>query len=258
MIPHILPIIPEHDVYTESFGGGLAIFFAKPPVKCEVVNDMNQELVNFYRVMSEQFDELMYKIQSTLHSRSLHQDAYVIYQHGHLFTPVDRAWAVWVLSKQGFAGQLSNSWGYDLKGASSSLKIKNAKLSLTYEYKKRLEQTTIECRDGLEVIRNWDSPKTFHYVDTPYFNSDCGHYEGYTESDFTKCLQTLEKVEGKFLLSNYPSDILFEFRDRNRWYYKEVEQKVAVTSKTNKMKIESLLANYDITKENQNQQTLFG
>ena len=51
MLKEILPRIPEHTIYTEAFFGGGAVFFAKPPVKSETINDTNNMVVNFYDVL---------------------------------------------------------------------------------------------------------------------------------------------------------------------------------------------------------------
>jgi len=59
-----------------------------------------------------------------------------------------------------------------------------------------------------KVILRYDTPEAFHYVDPPYFNSNMGHYAGYTSIDFERDLDVLSKVKGKFLLSSYPSEIL--------------------------------------------------
>ena len=257
LVSTILPLIPDHHIYTETFCGGAAIYFAKRPSPVEVINDINQELINFYRVLKNKREDLVAFIEETLHSRRMHKDAYVIYTNPHLFSDVKRAWALWTLSKQGFSGQLSNSWGYDVQGKSMGTKIDNAKRSLTIEFQKRIEKTTIECGDALAVIERFDRENSFHYVDTPYFNSDCGHYGGYSQEDFEQCLKVLEKVKGKFLLSNYPSDILDQYIEKNGWFVVDHEFKVAVTAATNKTKIERLVANYDITKSNIHQNELF-
>ena len=107
----ILPLIPEHLLYNEPFAGGAAILFAKEPSEMEVLNDTNRELINFYQVVQNDFVSLEKKIRITLHSRSLHKDARVIYENPHLFTSLDRAWAVWVLASQSFSSMLDGSWG---------------------------------------------------------------------------------------------------------------------------------------------------
>src|SRR5690606_9274821 len=94
----ILERIPPHRLYAEVFTGGAAIFFAKEPSELEVLNDTNQELINFYRVLQNKYVELEKMIGVTLHSRRLHKDASVIYNNPHLFSEVKRAWAVWMQS----------------------------------------------------------------------------------------------------------------------------------------------------------------
>jgi len=59
LIKHILPLFPEHTTYVEPFCGGAALFFAKPPSEAEVINDINSELVNLYRVVKNHLDELV-------------------------------------------------------------------------------------------------------------------------------------------------------------------------------------------------------
>src|SRR5690606_40110212 len=90
-----------------------------------------------------------------------------------------------------------------------------------------------------------------YYCDPPYFNSDCGHYDGYSKEDFEVLLQTLQACEGKFLMSSYPSDILADYTKQNGWYTLSVEQSVSVASGTStkrgKKKIEVLTANYDLS-----------
>lgn len=110
LLKHILPLIPDHSLYTEAFCGGCAVLFAKSPADCEVINDTNTELVNFYRVAQQKYAALKEMIDSTLHSREIHAHAKHINQHPMFFTPVERAWAVWVCSKLGFASMLDGTF----------------------------------------------------------------------------------------------------------------------------------------------------
>ncbi|NLL28080.1 MAG: DNA adenine methylase, partial [Bacteroidales bacterium] len=113
MVNHILPLIPEHSLYAEPFAGGAAIFWAKQPVSVEVLNDTNRELINFYKVVKNNFVELEKEIKITLNSRDLYRKASTIYNNSDMFSDVKRAWALWVLSSQSFGAQLDNSWGFD-------------------------------------------------------------------------------------------------------------------------------------------------
>lgn len=250
LVSTILPLIPDHHTYTESFVGGGAIFWAKRPSKSEIINDYNRELINFYEVCKNEFVDLEKMIRISLHSRSLHADATVMYNNPHLFTRIQRAWAVWVLSTQGFAGMLDGSWGYDTTSSTTAKKIRNKRDSFSERLAIRLQNVQIENTDALRVIRSRDHSGAFHYCDPPYFNSDCGHYDGYSQQDFEQLLITLRDCQGKFLMSSYPSDILKQYTQANRWHTKMIEQTVSVASGTgggSKRKIEVLTANYDLT-----------
>jgi DNA adenine methylase len=140
MVKHILPLIPEHNLYCEPFAGGAAIFFAKEPSGVEVLNDTNRELINFYRVVKDDFISLEKEIKITLHSRDLHRKACVIYNNPDMFSELKRAWALWVLSTQGFAGQLDSSWGYDVSKNSTPKRLENKKQAFTIDLAIRLQQ----------------------------------------------------------------------------------------------------------------------
>lgn len=248
LVSTILPLIPEHTTYVEPFVGGGAIFWAKPPSKVEIINDYNRELINFYEVCKNEFIELEKMIRISLHSRSLHTDATVMYDNPHLFTRIQRAWAVWVLSSQGFASRLDSPWGYDIRKNTMVNKLNNKRDSFTEQFSIRLQNVQIENTDALRVIRSRDHKEAFHYCDPPYYNSDCGHYDGYSKDDFEMLLRTLEHCEGRFLLSSYPSDILKDYTKKNKWSTQKLAQSVSVTKTTRgqKKKIEVLTANYDL------------
>lgn len=244
----ILKRIPEHILYCEPFFGGGAIFFEKPKSAVEVINDTNKELVNFYRVVQQDFSSLEKEIRITLHSRSAHRDASTIYNAPHLFNEVKRAWAVWVLATQSFSSILDGSWGYDKAKNTTSKKIKNKRDSFTEDYAIRLQDVQIECTDALRIIMSRDGKDAFFYCDPPYFNSDCAHYDGYTKDDFETLLKGLSRTEGKFMLSSYPSDILNAYVKDNGWKQISFEQNVTVNKGAGKAKkkTEVLTANYDI------------
>ncbi len=250
LITTILPLIPNHETYVEPFVGGGAIFWAKRPSPTEVINDYNRELINFYECVQNEFVELEKLIRISLHSRSLHNDATVIYNNPHLFSRLKRAWAVWVLSAQSFSSMLDGSWGYDRLKGTTSKKIRKKREAFTEDLSIRMQNVQIECTDALRIIHSRDHSEAFHYCDPPYFNSDCGHYDGYTKDDFEALLKLLSKVEGKFLLSSYPSEILNEYTTSHNWSQKKLEQSISVangTGKPGKKKIEVLTANYDLS-----------
>lgn len=244
----VLSLIPSHKLYCEPFLGGAAIFFAKEPSPIEVINDTNKELMNFYTVCRNKFHELASLVRTTLHSREDHDSAWVIYNKPKLFDEVRRAWAVWVLSTQSFSSKLNGSWGYDKTDDTTTLKIKHKKEQFTEDLAIRLQHCQIECADALYIIRSRDTINSFFYCDPPYFNSDCGHYNGYNEQDFENLLIALSNIKGKFLLSSYPSPLLKKYVKAEGWHQCSIEQKVTINTKSGyqKRKIEILTANYPL------------
>ena len=241
----ILKLIPPHNLYCEPFCGGAAVFFGKRPSNVEILNDTNKEVINFYKVVQNDFVSLEKEIKISLHSRIQHNDAYVIFQNPHLFNEIKRAWAVWMLANQSVISILGNSWSFERKNGKMSAKIQNKKDAFSEDLAIRLQRVQIECADANYVIRSRDCEDAFFYVDPPYINSCQGHYDGYSEDDYEKLLKTLSQIKGKFLLSSYPSDILKRYASTNDWHTKEIEM-CCSASKLQKRKIEVLTANYNI------------
>jgi hypothetical protein len=104
----------------EPFIGGGAIFFAKEPAPCEVINDTNGEMVNFYEVLKRDFTALQAEIEISLHSRERHRQAEVVYSNPAMFDRVKRAWAVWMLANMSYGGKFTGGWRCDRKGKSSA------------------------------------------------------------------------------------------------------------------------------------------
>jgi DNA adenine methylase len=92
------------------------------------------------------------------------------------------------------------------------------------------------------VIKKSDSGDTFQYVDPPYYQADMGHYGGYTVDDFERLLQLLATLNGRFMLSSYPSGILSEYSNKNGWKMIEIEQ---ARSAGSGRKVEVLTLNYN-------------
>lgn len=217
----ILKLIPKHKLYCEPFIGGAAIFFAKEPSPVEVINDVNSEMINFYRVVQNDFVGLERHIRITLHSRKSFREASVIYNNPDMFSDIQRAWAVWCLAAQGFAGLMDGSWGYDVAKNTTTKKITNKRESFTEEYAIRLQNVQIECADALRIIRTRES-----------------------------LLKLLAQIEGKFLLSSYPSPLLKQYTKAQGWHTIEIKQAVSVahnnSTKGRKLKTEVLTANYPL------------
>lgn len=243
----IVSLIPEHTVYTEAFAGGAAVFFLKEKVQNEIINDTDNFVTVFYKVLHQDFEGLKSKISETAYSRVAYNVALNMYKHPVFFNDLQRAWAFFVLTNMGFSGRIG-SFGCYTKGT-KAMGWENKKELLTLALKDRLKGTQIECTDALKILTLRDSPETFHYIDPPYFNSNMGHYGNYSKDDFIELLKVLSKLKGKFILSSYPSDLLKLYTKKFGWHTKTFDQLVTANqtkSKTNKIKTEVLTANFPL------------
>lgn len=247
MVRHILPLIPQHHTYIEPFFGGGAVFFAKSPSQAEVVNDINNRLVTFYKVLKYDFDEIQRLVDETFHSRAQHKESEAVYftQEDEVSAPVACAWSVWVQTNMSFSSTIGGGFGYDRKGK-TSFRTYNKKNRFTEAYQERLKKVTIECYDVLKVIKAYDAPDAFFYLDPPYVSANQGHYAGYSQADFEKLLDACAEMQGKFLLSSYPEESLMKFRKAQGWKSEDIQKTLAVDGRRaeNKLKTECLTWNY--------------
>jgi len=241
----IISLIPTHTCYTEAFFGGGAVFFRKRPSKVEVINDVNDNIVNFYKVIKRDFEGLQSEIDTTLYSEWQFNEARELWREGG-GSKVLRAWAVFVLSHQSFSGNLGCSWAFSDQ-RNEALRFDNTKKMFDERYVRRLERVQIFCRDALNVIQNTDHTDTFHFIDPPYYNADMGHYDGYTEQDFRDLLECLSGLKGMFLLTTYPSELLKEYSKTNGWHTIENVMHLSASNKAGKSKNEVFTLNYQPT-----------
>ena len=229
ILKDIMPLIPAHHLYNEPFAGGAALLFAKEPVEINVINDLNGEIINFYRTAVSDFDALSKEIKKTLHSREQVVVAKFIYEHPDYFSNVQRAWAVWAMSKLCFMSNFANSFSFSRKKNSLATRIESGKNIFTKELRTLLEKCTIEHDDAFNVIRRYDTPDTFHFIDPPFVNFSMGHYNGmFSETHLNQLLELMTFLQGKFMLTMYPDETIHRYARANGWTIHKIEKNISV------------------------------
>ena len=255
MLNEIIPMIPIHKIYCEPFFGGGAVFFAKQLSYLEVINDTNDHLITFYEVMRDRFDELNEMIQDTLHSEAVHLVARDIYHNRIEASKVQIAWAFWVITNMSFAGSIYGGWKWcnGSAGSHSGRYMRKRRTDFLL-LRSRLKDVQISKKDALEVIQKRDTPKTFFYLDPPYPGANQAHYYGYSMKQFVELLTNLSTLQGKFILSNFPSQTLKWFIIKNGWNYRIFKKQNKVSNlNTPRYKYEVLVWNYEIERNLFNQ-----
>lgn len=248
LVSQILPLIPTHKIYVEPFFGGGAVFFTKKPSYLEVINDKNDNLINFYEVTKKRYRKLASLIKDSLYSESLFKWAKDVY-HGQIFADnLHKAFATYVVFNMSINSNPKCMWSYNngTGGSHSGILYAHKRDSFCPWLEERLRYVQISCRDALKVIRERDSPDTFFYLDPPYPESNQGHYNGYTMDDLKILLQLLSSIKGKFALSNYPAEIITEYAKKNFWQLKELDVKSDIVNQCipGRKKTEIILMNY--------------
>lgn len=168
----IISLLPAHDHYVEPFAGSLAVLLAKPRAEMETVNDLDQDLMTFWRVLRDRPEELSLHMALTPHSRAEHQAAYDLADVDDL----ERARRVWVLLSQGRGGTLKRTgWRFYRNPDASTYSFPEYLAAYTNRVPpcaERLAGVSLECRDALEVIADYGKhPNVLLYCDPPYLGS---------------------------------------------------------------------------------------
>ena len=256
IISHYLDMVPVHDTYTEAFAGGCELYWQKDAVKHEVINDLNDNVVNFYKVLKLKYKPLKRAIDATLYSRSLHHKAYQILINPKDSSDIQRAWAFWVRANFSFANKLDGGLRHSNDmGSMPPMTMMNKKADFTEMMASRLERTYIENTEGLKILKSRNVATAFHEIDTPYFHgpktipADQGHYKKlFTTAQFEEVLTwCAEDCKGKFMIHNYNSALLDQFVKVHGWHKKEITHRIKAPRKTGTDKIEVIVWNYSNT-----------
>jgi DNA adenine methylase len=201
----------EADVYCEPYFGAGSLFFSLPRRPVEVINDLDQRLVNFYRVLQdpERCVALVHRLTFTLYSRAEFIRALDLRDDPD---PVTAAWAMYTAQNQGFSGVAMSPGNWSRSVSDPNQRRWRSRLALLQEWHDRLQHAAIDCRCALDVIRSWDSPETLFYLDPPYLQSTrsqspSGRYvrDG-DDAHHKDLLALLPQLEGFVVLSGYSSD----------------------------------------------------
>lgn len=257
ILNHLIEMVPVHEVYTETFFGGGTLFWSKDPVKNETINDRLDIVINFYRVLRTKFKKLKVLIDATLISRSIYNEAVKILRaamKGKPMDPLQLAWAFWVGTNFAYSNKIGGGYKYsNHMSVSVPATLQKRKEDFTDHLVSRIENAYIENEDAIKILGSRNVEKAFHYLDPPYCGTDMGHYAGYTWDDYEKLLSWLAtECKGKFLLSNYNSELLNQFVTVHGWYKKEIIHCLKAARKSGPKKIEVLISNYETPHETLN------
>jgi DNA adenine methylase len=205
----IIPLIPAHQCYVEPFGGAAWVLFGKPLSPIEVLNDIDEELINFFRVVRHQPEELIKSFDLELVSRSEFQR--LADGDPKVMSDVERAHRFYYLIMAGWGGealyprfQTSTSDGGHGNRLIGALKTLRRRIEPVHD---RLKTVIIENLDWAECIERYDRPASFIYLDSPYPGNGANYRHNMRlMADHSVIAERLRGLQCKWMLSSYDTE----------------------------------------------------
>lgn len=216
----LLPLLPKCHHYCEPFAGSAAVLINRAPSPVETHNDIDGEVVNFFRVLRERTDELVKAIALTPFSREEFHKA--IYGSVQGITELERARRFYVRARQartGLAqtatlGRWANCKNTSRAGMSGVVSRWLGGVDALPEIAERFLRVQVENRPAIDVIRLYDAPGTLFYCDPPYLHTTRGDAKAYRfemdEEEHKKLAAVLNRCRGKVAISGYRCDLMDE------------------------------------------------
>jgi len=197
LVDHILPKFPAHTCYVEAFCGAAAIYFAKRPSDVEVVNDINGELINLYRVIQHHLEEFVRQFKWALSSRQVFE--WEKAKPPETMTDIQRAARFYYLQRLAFGGRVNGqSYGTaTTSGPRLNLLRIEEDLSLAHL---RLQGAQVENLSWVDVITRYDRPHTLFYLDPPYWET-AGYGVDFGWDNFERMAVLAREVQGSMIIS---------------------------------------------------------
>ena len=217
----LLSLLPKCHHFCEPFCGSAVVTLNREPSLVETINDSNSEIVNFFKVLREHYNELNHLLVNTPVSREEHKEC-----KQPTNDPIEKARRFFVLARQSFSA--SKSWAVAAYNIPSGAPRKQPGHQFAYKVddlirvRDRLRLVQIEHNPAIKVIKKYDRPTTLFYCDPPYVDSTrkgtAGHYQTneMTDDDHRELSDVLKNCKGRVAISGIKCDLYDELY--HGWY----------------------------------------
>lgn len=196
MATRLCRLLPKHTCYVEVFAGAANLLFVKNKSKVEVINDINSELINLFRVVRHHPREFVRELSLITHSRVEFND----YKAQPGLTDIQKATRSWFVMKTAFGGKggtTCSNFGY---GATGKSRLRRTAFSAIRRCHRRLDGVYVENLDYTNCIKRYDRPFAVFYCDPPYVDT-VGYKSPFGDAEHARLAEVLRGIKGKFLLS---------------------------------------------------------
>jgi DNA adenine methylase len=246
----LLPLLPRAHHYCEPYSGSAAVLINREVSPVETYNDIDGDVVNFFRVLRDRHEELIRSIALTPFSREEFHIAISGPTQG--VSDIERARRFYIRARQartGLAqtatiGRWANCKNTSRAGMSGVVSRWLGGVSALDEIAQRLLRVQIENRPAIDIIRLYDDKQTLFYCDPPYMHETRGDKKAYgfemTAEQHWELTETLQQCKGLVAISGYRCDAM------DTWYkwWKRFDAPVKVIHSTKQLRQECLWMNY--------------
>jgi len=251
----LLPQLPVSFHYCEPFAGSGAVLLNREPSPVETYNDIDGEVVNFFKVLREKKNTLIEQIALTPFSR---EEFGIACELDPNQTSLERARRFYIRARQvrtGLAqtasiGRWANCKNTSRSGMSGVVSRWLGGVEQLDFIAERLLRVQIENRPAIDVINLYDSKETLFYCDPPYIHETRGDTKSYrfemTNHDHKELSKTLNSIDGLAAISNYECELMEELYPSSKWTKIFSPEKTIHSTKD--IRQEVLWVNYSIEK----------
>lgn len=239
LAPMIADLLPAHEHYVEPFAGSLAVLLAKPPARWETVNDLDSDLMTFWRVLRDNPVALARAAMLTPHSRA----EFIAARDLDVADDVERARRIWVTLSQSRSNTMrTGGWRYkqDPTATGSSMPEHLGTYARRMEAAaERLRNVSLENRDAIDVIRDYGRHETVCiYADPPYLGSTRAtgyRHELTTNESHGALADVLNDCKASVVLSGYNAPLYAELFDG--WHRMEIKAPTTLSGDTDRVEV---------------------
>lgn len=188
---------PEHSCYVEVFAGAAALYFLKEPAKVEIINDINGELVNLYRIVQNHLEEFVQQFKWALSSREIFE--WQKMTRPETLTDIQRAARFYYLQKLAFGAKVEGQTFGTATKARPKLNLLRIEEDLSTAHL-RLVGTCIENLEWQRIIEKYDRAHTLFYLDPPYWNTE-GYGVEFGLEQYHQMADLAKSVKGSVIIS---------------------------------------------------------
>lgn len=204
----IVSFIPEHSIYLEPFFGSGAVFFHKKKARIETINDLDDNVYIFFKVLRNEPEELIRRLYYTPYSRTEYEKAFEPTEDE---IEIARRFSIKCWQGFGCSNVYKNGFRSSQQGSSPQTTKHWGELPERLAWAaERLKQAQIENLPAVELLKRYDTEDVFIYLDPPYLHETRKNYlykHEMTNAEHIVLLEMIKHHPGKILISGYENDM---------------------------------------------------